>query len=174
MIKNPPFRLKIIMALTDLIRTVTPANGHHFDLSIDGAVVRGRQTIGDDEPEYMVSLLEPPAAIEALRNKAVDNTANATEWDILVQGWAKDDRDAEDCDLAYVLAADVRSVLASELTRKAPSRPGAPDLLGMGRHLTSIRIGSPVVRPTEEVSGYGVFYLILTLKIVEDMATPFR
>ena len=36
-----------------------------------------------------------------------------------------------------------------------------------------MKIGTPVIRPSEEVSGYGVFYTILTMKIVEDIAERF-
>lgn len=180
MIAQKPFRLQILVALTELLRGITPANGYHFDLSTtdDGEkrVVRGRQYIGDSEAAYLVSLLEPPSAVEAILNRGADNTARAGEWDIIVQGWARDndaDFETEECDLAYVLAADVHKALASTIKRTRTGRPGAPNILGFGGKVESIKIGTPVIRPTEEVSGYGVFYTILTLKIVEDIADPF-
>lgn len=176
-IENKPLRLRILIALTDLLKTVTPANGYSFDLSNgeDGEkrVVRGRMFLGDSEPSHMVSLLEPPNAVEPILNRGPDNNARATEWDILVQGWARNDYDNEECDLAYVLAADVHRALAAEKAKTRTGRPGATDILGFGPKITDFRIGTPVIRPTEEVTEYGVFYTILTLKITEDIADPF-
>ena len=177
MIIEKPFRLRILIALTDLLKTVTPANGYQFDLSDDQdgekRVVRGRLFLGDSEPAYMVSIIEPPSAVEAILNRGPDNTTRAGEWDILIQGWARDDEDNEECDLAYALAADVHKALGAELKRTRTGRPGAPDILGFAGKVESMKIGTPVIRPSEEVSGYGVFYTILTLKIVEDIADPF-
>ena len=178
MIIDPkPLRLRILIALTDLLKTVTPANGYQFDLSDDQddekRVVRGRLFLGDSEPAYMVSIIEPPSAVEAILNRGPDNAARAGEWDILIQGWARDDDDNEECDLAYALAADVHKALGAELKRTRTGRPGAPDILGFAGKVESMKIGTPVIRPSEEVSGYGVFYTILTLKIVEDITDPF-
>ncbi|WP_147373478.1 hypothetical protein [Gemmobacter lutimaris] len=174
---NPPFRLKILTALTEVLKTITPANGYQMDLSTeaDGTkrVVRGRLFIGDDDPGTLVSLVEPPVAHDNGKRRAPDNHNRDSQWEVLIQGWAKNDRDNEPCDWAYVLAADVQRALALELAKTQTRRPGAPDILGMGGRLLEMRIGAPVVRPTEEVSNYGVFYLILDIKIVEDMANPF-
>ena len=177
MIIEKPFRLRILIALTELLRGVTTTSGYQFDLSNDQdgekRVVRGRLFLGDSEPAYMVSIIEPPSAVEAILNRGPDNTARAGEWDILIQGWARDDDDNEECDLAYALAADVHKALGAELKRTRTGRPGAPDILGFAGKVESMKIGTPVIRPSEEVSGYGVFYTILTLKIVEDIADPF-
>lgn len=177
MITNPPIRLKIIMKLTRLIKDIIPANGYQMDLSDtahgDPRVIRGKLFIGDDDPDVVVSILEPPTAVEPLFNRAPDNTDRANEWDLMIQGWAKDDRGDHPCDKAYVLAAEVQQLLAAQLPKKMNGRPGAPDLLGFGSMIYEMKIGTPVVRPTESVTGHGVFYLILTLKLVEDMANPF-
>lgn len=171
----PPFRLKVLMELSDLLRTITPANGYQMDLSDEGCVVRGKMFIGDDQPDYMISLLEPPSAVEAILNRAPDNTLRAGEWDVLVQGWARNQPGYEDCDLAYVLQGDVHKALATQ--KKEVSRPGYPgtnNMLNMSGKVTDMKIGSPVIRPTEEVSDFGVFYTILTMKISEDTARPLR
>lgn len=177
MIIEKPFRLRILIALTELLRGVTTTSGYQFDLSNDQdgekRVVRGRLFLGDSEPAYMVSIIEPPSAVEAILNRGPDNTTRAGEWDILIQGWARDDEDNEECDLAYALAADVHKALGAELKRTRTGRPSAPDILGFAGKVESMKIGTPVIRPSEEVSGYGVFYTILTLKIVEDIADPF-
>lgn len=177
MIIKKPFRLRILIALTELLRGICPANGYQFDLAGqdegEQRVVRGRLVLGDREPEFMVSLIEPPNAVEPVRSRGPDNRGRATEWDVLIQGWARDDDDNEDCDLAYGLAADVHKALATVLRSKAPGRVGAPDFLGFGPRITDFKIGTPVIRPSEEVSGYGCFYTILTMQIVEDIAEPF-
>lgn len=177
MIIQKPFRLRILIALTDLLRNITPDDGYQFDLSTtaDGEkrVVRGRLFLGDSEPAYMVSVLEPPAAVEPTPNRAPDNTARATDWDIVIQGWARDAGDNEECDLAYALAADVHKALAVEMAKTRTGRPGATDILGFGTKITKMQIGTPVIRPSEEVSGYGQFYTILAMQIVEDIGDPF-
>jgi hypothetical protein len=172
----PPFRLKVIMALCDVLKGITPDNGYQMDLSSteDGElrVIRGKLFLGDDDPDEIVTILEPPTAVEPIAQRSPDNQTRSNEWDLLVQGWAKDDRDNEPCDKAYVLAADVQKALAKVLASPNPGRPGAREILGFGNKIYDFKIGTPVVRPTEAVSGYGVFYLILTMKIVEDMADP--
>lgn len=170
-----PFRLQVLDALTALIRQVSPANDFHHDLSAEETVVRGRLFIGDDEPVPMVAINEPPLAIERVRG-APRNPNDTGEWDILIQGWAKNSlNDYSGTDNAYILAAEVRQVLASEKT-KASGRPGSGlgnNLLGFGTRISDMRIGAPVVRPPDETSAKACFYIVLTLQISEDMTKPF-
>lgn len=172
---NPPVRLKIMQAICDLFKTIHPDNGFQMDLrDEEGGIERVRRGvlfIGDDDPDFLVTVLDPPTAVEALRN-APDNPNRVNEWDILVQGWAKDLPVFQKCDLAHVLAADVTKVLGTEIKKTRTGRPGATNILGMGNTIIKMRIGAPVVRPTEQVTDFGTFYLILTLEIVEDMANP--
>lgn len=168
-----PFRLLALDALTDLIHTVTPANGFQNDLSADECVVRGRLFIGDTEPVPMVALNEPPLAIEGIKS-APQNPKWFGDWDILIQGWAENG-EIHQTDNAYILAAEVRQALASELV-KPSGRPGSgqgPNFLGFGPKITAMRIGAPVVRPPDATSAKSCFYLILTLQISEDMTKPF-
>lgn len=167
-----PFRLKVLDKLTDLIKTITPANGYFNDMSVPDSVVRGRVFIGDNEPCPMVSLIEPPAAIEGIRTQS-DNPSRFGEWDILVQGWVPDDR-RNPTDRAYTLAFEVVKVLAAE--KKKPVRPGTGgqrDYLGFAGKIQDMRIGAPVIRPPDETSAKACFYLLLTLQIAEDMSDPF-
>jgi hypothetical protein len=168
-----PFRLQIIEALTTKLKTIAPTNGYQMDLSGDGCVVRGRMFLGDDEPPAMVSILEPPVAIEPMKQQS-ENRDSAGAWDLLIQGWAQDpinDPSAHPCDLAYVLAHDVRRMLYKLKTEnKVRSSPRGDDILGFGPKIHDWKVGVPVVRPSEEVSGYGVFYMLLTMKIVEDLS----
>lgn len=170
MITNPPFRLKILKKITETIKGITPDNGFILDLSdteFEKKVVRGRLYLGNDEPDTMVSIVEPPTSVEQVSQKSTDNPKRSTEWDILIQGWAKDSTGDEPCDQAYVLSAEVMQALVTE---KVKSLHG--HIFGM-RQIENMQIGSPVVRPSEEVTDYGQFYIILTMKFVEDMARPF-
>ena len=166
-----PFRLRVLRAITTTLQGITPANGYQFDLSSNGAVVRGRTALGDDEPEVMVSLLEPPAAVDQKRTSA-DKVSRETDWDLLIQGWAKDpmaSAEFQPCDMAYMLAADVQKALA--LAR--PKQPGRPSIFGFDR-VTNMTVTPAVVRPAENTAtDFGMFYIILTLRIVEDMTAPF-
>lgn len=168
-----PFRLKALKKLTECIQRVTPANGYTNDLS--DAVFRGRLAYGDDEVIPMVSLIEPPLAIESLKAQA-DNISRNGDWDILVQGWVEDDRE-NPTDPAYLLAAEVTMELAVEKQRK---RGRTPDILGLGagfgdepNGITGMTIGAPVVRPPDETSARACFYILLTLQIAEDTSRPF-
>lgn len=176
MIVAPVFRLRVITAITELIATISPDDGYQMDLRPDNenaikSVVRGRTTVSSDDPNYMVTILEPPTAVDALVSKAHDNVKRAGEWDILIQGWAKDDPRYEPCDLAYVLAADVQKALAAQKIKNRNGRPGTTNFFGY-KEITGMDIGTPVVRPTQELSGHGTFYFILTLKLVEDISNP--
>lgn len=168
-----PFRLRIMKALTALIEAVevdvVDDTGEHIT-SLAGRVFRGREQYGENDPLPMVSLLEPPMAIEGGSVQS-DNTTRPGEWDILIQGWVLDDKD-NPCDPAYVLAALVRQALAKEKS-KNPRGPRGADYLGEGLNIEELRIGAPVVRPADFPSTNACFYLLITLKIVEDILKPF-
>jgi hypothetical protein len=174
--ENPPFRLRVLRGITDLIKTVTIDNGFSFDLTDDEVhdrprVVRGRPVLGNDsDPDALVSIIEASRPIEQIVSPE-DAEVRAGEWDILIQGWVRNDLlpGYEDCDLTYYLANDVQNVLMREKKRGAQTDSKNRDYFGENA-VYSFRVGAPVVRPTEEVSGYGVFYLILTLNIAEDTA----
>lgn len=167
-----PFRLQVLRKITEVIETVTPSNDYTFDLT--NAVFRGRLEYGDDEALPMVALNEPPLAIEALKAQS-DNPSREVDWDILIQGWVKDDK-ANPTDPAYLLAAEVTKALAAEKQRK---RGRTPDILGLGAGFNSpngimaMTLGAPVVRPPDETSARACFYILLTLQIAEDTSRPF-
>ena len=167
-----PFRLLVLDALTAQIKKVSPANGYHFDVA--EAVFRGRVWFGDDDPLPMVSILEPPLAIEQLRSQA-DNTGSEGDWDLLLQGWVPDDK-SNPTDPAYAFVAEVIKSLAEAKTQK---NGRTSDIFGLGAGLgrnfgiENMTIGAPVVRPADEVSARACFYLPVTFKIAEDMTNPF-
>lgn len=169
-----PFRLQVLKAICERIRTISPGDGFQNDLSGSDRVVRGRLFIGDDEPLPMVAVNEPPPVIAQMKMRPRAPVSGG-EWDILIQGWAEDDA-INPCDPAYVLSAEVRMVLARELTRPS-GRPAANrghDYFGFGARIDELQIGAPVVRPPDNTSRTACFYLLLTMKIVEDMSAPFN
>lgn len=171
-----PLRLQIVRALTTVLKSINPTSEHEYEFDLrddsDGRqrVVRGRLHIGDDEPLPMVSIVEPPLTPDAVNtNRQPNNNARVTQWDLLIQGWAKDDPQ-NPTDIAYQLEAEVRHRLAQE---KKSTRPGVTNILGFPEtKIQNMIIGNPVVRPNEHISEQAVFYVVLTLTIAEDMATP--
>lgn len=173
-----PLRVKILNAVVEAIKEVRPDRGYYNSLAPDEIgrerVVRGRIAIGNDEPLPFVTVIEPPLAVDQMNSRRQpDNTSRIGEWDILVQGWAEDDETPGD--QAYLLCSEVCQRLAMEKQRPdaGPGRRDAYNFFGLGRAIYEYSIGSPVVRPSETVTGQSVFYVILTVKIREDVARPF-
>lgn len=190
-----PFRLRVLNAITEQIKTVTPARTYvdpetqqtvafTNDLSDyveQGAtlarVFRGRQQFGDTDPLPMVSVLENPAALDALldRDAAEDRSGDkVSEWDLLIQGFVKDDPD-NPTDPAHILCAEVIAALAEAGEMKTAER--APNILGLGYRMpavTKLAIGNPVVRPADGVNSSQAFFWVgLRLTLAEDVKRPF-
>jgi hypothetical protein len=170
-----PFRLRVLKALTARLKTITVANGYQHDLAdFDDAgltkqrVFRGRDQFGAGDPQPMLSILEHPRALEGLLGTS-GNPSSSGEWELLIQGFAEDDR-LNPTDPAHLLAADVVKCLSIEAQ-------DIYNLLGLGDRqpcVTEIRIGQPVVRPADgEISDVAFFFLSVTLKLVEDRSNPF-
>lgn len=181
-----PLRLQIIRALTEVIKQVNPTNlmipgdvtsRYEFDLRDDTEtaparprVTRGRLHLGDNDPLPMVAIIEPPMAIEGVSTqKQPDNTARAGQWDLIVQGWHKDDP-WNPSDVGYQMMQEVRYAIAKEKKR---GRNGDTMILGFDQtKIQNMTIGAPVIRPNEYISEQAVFYFLLTLTICEDTASP--
>lgn len=166
-----PLRLRVLKALTETIKTITPTNGCLHDLSdyaSDGRVMervfRGRDLFGFDDPLPMVSILEKPVPLEQLR-AAPDNTTRFGEWEIIIQGFVEDDLN-HPTDPAHFLAAEVSLALALEKRKRH-------NILGIPR-VNDLRLGAPVVRPADgEISAVAFFLLPLTITLAEDLLNPF-
>lgn len=177
-ITRVPLRLEILRAVTAALKDIHPGNGYEFDLRDDehgrARVVRGRLHVGNDEPLPMVSIVEPPMAVEPISTqRQPDNTARSGQWDLIIQGWAQDDPE-NPTDIAYQLEAEVRRRLALE-KRRPTGRPGSMqqrDFFGLGMKIENMTIGQPVIRPNEHVSEQAVFYLVITLTITEYLMNP--
>lgn len=184
-----PFRLRVLKAITESLKTITKANGYQHDLAdmtrtehgatITGAFVfRGRQQFGDGDPLPMVSVLEHPRALDAMMAPGQEQD-RIGEWDLLIQGFVEDDP-KHPTDPAHHLVADVIACLAKEGRRRKPSLDGGagePNIFGLGYRMpcvTKIAIGSPVVRPADGInSSQAFFWLTLTLTLAENVEKPF-
>ncbi|OQM75596.1 hypothetical protein [Manganibacter manganicus] len=171
-----PFRLRVLKAVCERIKDVTPDNGYEHDLSngTDEAgrpaerVFRGRTIYGDNDPLPMISVLEDPRAIDP-NNGSGTSPAAANEFRILVQGFVEDDK-MHPLDPAYKLSAEViKALVASKKERY--------NVLGLGPKapcVMSLSIGQPVHRPPDdEVSAVSYFLFGVTLTLAENLETPF-
>lgn len=157
-----PLRLRVLRALTDTIKTVTPANGYTHDLS--SAVFRGRAVFGETDPVPMVSILEDP------QQPPSDNTrgsAVSSEWNLIVQGFAEDDFE-HPTDPAHFLMAEVKKALALER-----NRGDGYNIFALNDRVERMSIGAGVVRPPDEISAKAYFWLTLTVHLVEDLQNPY-
>jgi len=168
-----PFRLIALKNLTALIEGEDSNSDFTFDLT--GRVSRGRTEFGANDTLPLIALLEPPVPIEALPTPQ-GGGARSTQWDILIQGFAKDDKN-HPLDPAYVLSAEVTQRLARERTRVENERRQFGKIqrpyLGLQR-ITDFQIGTAVHRPADqEVSKTAYFYMVLSLRVTEDLENPF-
>lgn len=171
-----PFRLKVMMAVTDQLKTITSANGYNHDLSdfTDEAgrpaerVYRGRDRFGESDALPFISILEDFRAQDATNEAAPNGTAQENDWALLIQGFVKDDKD-HPLDPVYWLEADVRRALVAAKNRY--------DILGLGDRapcVVDMKLQNPVCRPADgEVSDVAYFFLKVTLTLVEDLESPF-
>ena len=163
-----PLRLEVQHRLTDLLKTISIANGYKVDIGSN--VFRGRGVFGDETPLPCLSILEVPLPLDQLRPPE-DAPNSSGGWELVVQGWVKDDK-ANPTDPAHILLADVKQCLAAQMKKVNWDRP-EQGILGLGRFVTKLYIGAGVVRPPEEVSAKAYFWLTITLDLAEDLEHPY-
>lgn len=160
---DKPFRLRVLIALTEALEEIERADGYAYDLS--GKVLRGRLVYGDKDPVPMISILETQAPIE--HAEADREEYSRPSWQLIIQGFCHDNP-KHPTDNAYFLAADVTRRLAVEAEKVNDG-----DCLGF-EEITGFSIGSPTVRPPDDMSAKAYFYLVLTIRMVEDLAQPYE
>lgn len=160
-----PFRLRVLKALTSTIEDVNPDNGHHHDLR--GKVFRGRLRFGSTDPLPMVSILEAPIPQDTL-NGTGENTGSTGEWELLVQGYAIDDR-ANPSDPAHHMMAEVKSILVAQKRRDRGN-----NILGMQGRVIEMSVGQGSVRPPEDPTTEAFFWLTLKLRLAENLEQPYK
>ena len=159
---NSP-RLNVLIALTQVLETVTVANGFSFDLA--DLVFRGRNFFGENDPETMLSILEAPRPDVGLT--AGENKGFRLEgWNLLLQGWCPDDQE-NPTDPAHEMMFDVEQCLNRIKAVDKKGDPVYPEHHMLGGLITSIDFGPGVVRPpTEGVSSKAFFYLPVRIGLV--------
>lgn len=174
-----PIRLALMIGITDLLKTITPANGYQHDLSdyTDSEtgetrirVFRGRNIFGVDDPMPMLAVLENPHSEPTMQHGGRNSGITVGPKEILVQGFVEDDPD-NPTDLAHYLLADVQKCLA--LHKASGFGQYRKPYFGISTAVQDFQIGTGVVRPGDDVSAYANFWLLLTVELGEDMANPF-
>lgn len=163
-VKKNPFRLRVLKSLSAVLEQVNPDNGYHFDLRAKS--FRGRVRFGPKDPIPMVSILEAPIPAEVSESRG-DNGKSAGPWELLIQGFADDDRE-NPSDAAHHMMAEVKSILVKEKQRE-----NGTNMLGMNGRVYEMRIGQGSVRPPEDPTTEAFFWLTLTLKLAEDLENPY-
>ncbi|AWY09491.1 hypothetical protein vB_RpoS-V16_55 [Ruegeria phage vB_RpoS-V16] len=159
------FRLTTLKALTSALEEITIANGYQHDLA--DRVHRGRVIVTQEDEIPLVTILEKPVFPEQLPTPG-GSAASETKLELLIQGFADDDR-RNPTDPAYLLLADVQKRLAVEKLRS-----DGFDIFGLGERVMSLNIGQGVVRPPDAVvSDTAFFWLPVTLTIGEKFNDPF-
>lgn len=172
-----PLRLRIMIYITNLLKTIAPDSNSAtpFVNDLSQAVFRGRTTYDDGDPIPMASILEMPAPIDQLPTPP-ENASRHGEWDILIQGFCKDDK-TNPTDPAYFLSADIIACLAIEKARPGRERAATgkiqTPLLGeVG--VIDLRIGAPVHRPPDaEISSKAYLWLPITIVMAENLESPY-
>jgi len=162
-VANSP-RLNVLIALSDLLKTMTPANGWDYDLS--AAVFRGRSRFDETDPDTMVSILEAPKpdygfAVAELGSQRKE------EWNLLLQGWCPDDGE-HPTDNAHEFMWAVEQLLNKVIAIDGNSgKERFPNEYLLGRRISSFAFGPGVVRPpTEGISSKAFFYLPVRIGLV--------
>jgi len=128
-------------------------------------VYRGRGRFGR-EPVPMVSVLMEPNLNDgdAAVCKGSQRTADIT---YMVNGWVEDDEDAP-CDPAHELLAEVKKALSDAMNPKSVN-------YRLGKLVDSVSVGVGLVRPPDQnVSDKAMFWLTVSVKIIEDISDPYK
>ncbi len=169
---SDPFRLKVMKAVTEHLKTITPANGYMHDMSdfTDRAgrtvtrVSRGRLNFGESDGLPLLVVLEDPRAIDA-NNAKDENPVAANKMRLLIQGFVEDDK-SHPLDPAYQLSADAVSALVKAKSDRF-------NVLGMDGKVSALSIGQPIHRPgADEVSTNAYFIFGMTLTLIENLECP--
>lgn len=162
-----PFRLRVLIALTDALKTIVRDGEGPYGYDMAEAVFRGRDLFGDSDPLPMLSILEDPNPPEQIMGQA-NPALSRGGWGLLIQGFMLDDTD-NPTDPGHYLLADVKTVLAAEARRDQGF-----NILGMSGKVTELLWGGGTVRPADEhVSARAYFWLPVTLGLAENHNEPF-
>lgn len=141
--------------------------GGTFFNTIQDCVYVGRPVFDDNDPVPLISILEVPLPDKQIKPPSRSGLGNlAGPWDLVVQGWAKNDRDPEDRIYnreTYCLRQDVHCALAQE-RRKLDRAINREPLFGIPR-IKDFYWERGVVRPDDERSDTSFFWFPLTIEL---------
>lgn len=166
-------RKRIVKAVSETLKSITPANGYEFDFSdyTDDLgrdrerVFRGRTRFGESDPLPMLVVLEDPTR-RTPDTGGTGGRQNISQFALLIQGFAKGDENHR-LDVAYDLSAQVTKALAREIARH-----DGP--FGMGPRVGHAQIGQPVHRGgDDDISDHAYMLIGLTLTIHENLLDPY-
>lgn len=163
-----PLRLEIQRRLTAMFEEITIASGYQHDMA--ERVFRGRGVFGDETPIPAISILQVPIPLDQMPSPE-DASESTGGWELMIQGFVADDK-ANPTDPAEVLMADAKKRLALEKKKTNWDKP-EEGILGLGRFISTLHIGTGVVRPPDDLSAKAYFWLTITLTIAEDLAEPY-
>lgn len=165
-----PLRLLVHKRLTTLLEGITYVDVDESSVSMVDRVFRGRGIFGTETPVPLISILEAPIPNETERSPT-GGTSIKQDWELVIQGFVKDDK-RNPTDPAHVLMAEVKKALIDERKKQDWHRP-EDGILGLGRSILDLVVGAGVVRPADELSSKAYFWLVLTVKMVEDLSDPY-
>lgn len=161
------YRLKVLKALTVHLQGITRANGYFYDLAPvgkDKKVWRGRTSFGDETALPMLSILESPRS--DVGQYADAGSERSEFWNLMVQGWVKDDVE-NPTDPAYGLMDAVERHLLRIIATGKNGQPVYPNEYRLGGLISDLVVPPGVVRPPQEgVSSKAFFYLPIRVGIV--------
>lgn len=183
-----PLRLRVLRNLSDTLETINPDTkdgdgnplypGSIFDEPLDlrGKVFRGRNKLGDSDPDIAISILESPQQPD-LSTQPIEGNSSFDRWEILIKGDVVDQKGRTPTDNCHILMAAVKKCLQLERVRQTGTVPqqSSSNILSMRGAVDQLNISPGIVRPSEEnISPFSFFWLVLTLRIVEDRKDPYR
>jgi len=161
-----PKQLRIMKKLANHLAR-TPGYG-------DIEVFRGKGTITSKEAQDALSILEAPE-VRYGAEAGKDGLKRNEQWQLLVQGWPKDDV-RNPSDPAYRLAAAVVTQLSHIVYNDDPNgRQRTDKLFNLGGDISEMGIGRTVVRPVSNEQGnsrLAEFFVPLLLVIQTDKLNP--
>lgn len=174
-----PSRLAIMTAFCNVLTTPTPTETN--DTFGVLKVHRGRSILGAEvKPLPCLAVIESPITDPGVTYVGDDDEMRRDTLVFLVQGRIDDTKNdsadgfTQSTDVAYWLEAAVESRLARIQAKDKYGVPLYPDEWCLGRLITEMKIGSPVVRPPEQtVSATAFFFLPVRVGIAKQSDQPY-
>ena len=169
-------RLAVLKALTDyLAGEIRESNGYQHDMD-EERVRRGILVWDNSDPVPAVSILEniDPDRFPRLATNDYDAGMAKSQWILLIQGWAKDNK-LNPTDNAYYLMADVEKALAKLVKRANPmTAEVTSENYLLGGLIAGMTMEPGIARPPmEELSSRAFFWKRIVITLVEDANDPY-